>query len=164
MNFKLGAFFAVGLSIAVAAPALAQDAGTVAFGRTIYKDKADCAYCHGWSGNGVGDPRSEKGANLRATALDREQILEVARCGRPATGMPHHDRLAYTDKRCYGMTADEIGKAVPPEAAVPLAARELQAVTDYIMAKIKGLTTEPLYAECTEFFAAGVPQCDAFKK
>jgi hypothetical protein len=142
----------------------AQDAAAINLGRTVYKDKADCAYCHGWSGNGVGDPRSENGANLRATGLDRDQIVEVAKCGRPGTGMPYHDRLAYTDKRCYGMTAEELGRDKPQEAPVSLTAREMNAVADYIMAKVKGLTTEPLFEECVEYFGSATAQCNAYKR
>ena len=27
--------------------------------------------------------------------------------------MPYHDQFAYTDKRCYGMTREELGKDMP---------------------------------------------------
>jgi mono/diheme cytochrome c family protein len=147
-----------------ATDAAAQDAGLVGLGKTIYKDKADCAYCHGWSGNGVGDPRSENGANLRETNLDRDQIIEVTKCGRPGTGMPHHDRLAYTDKRCFDLAAADLGTNKPPEAPVSLSVRELQAVADYIMAKVKGLTTEPLLQECVDYFGATAAQCNAYRR
>jgi len=39
-----------------------------------------------------------------------EQLSEVVKCGRPATGMPYHDRFAYTDKRCYAHTREEMGQ------------------------------------------------------
>ncbi len=154
----------VAAAVLGAGNAPAQDAAAVSLGRTVYKDKADCAYCHGWSGNGVGDPRSENGANLRATHLDRDQIIEVAKCGRPGTGMPYHDRLAYTDKRCYDLTAEDLGRNKPLEASVALTARELQAVADYILARVKGLTDEPRFEECVAYFGAATAQCNAYKR
>src|SRR5215510_13401325 len=92
--------------------AFAQDAS---FGQRLYQDKADCQFCHGRDGDGRGDPRSPgKAPNLRTTALTREQLIEVIACGRPATEMPHFDKYAYEDKSCYGLSAADVGKNMPP--------------------------------------------------
>jgi hypothetical protein len=54
-----------------ACPASAQD---TSFGQRLYRDKADCQFCHGIDGDGRGDPRSPgQAANLHKTILNREQ-------------------------------------------------------------------------------------------
>jgi len=103
----------VGPSPAITATA-AQPADPTAYGRRIYLDKAQCSYCHGWAADGSGEPQSNGGAaNLRQSFLNRDQLIEVIMCGRPGTPMPHYDELAYTDKRCYGVTEAELGTQRP---------------------------------------------------
>ena len=68
-----------------------------------------------------------------------EQLIEVIACGRPATEMPHFDKYAYEDKACYGLSARELGKDVPPDPhSTPLTKREIEAVVDYILATLVG--------------------------
>src|SRR5262245_34512387 len=70
-------------------------------GRRLFLEKAACAYCHGWAGDGAGAPQSPgRAANLRRTQLQRDQLITVISCGIPGTAMPHFDEGAYTDKRC----------------------------------------------------------------
>jgi hypothetical protein len=53
------------------------------FGERLFRDKADCQFCHVMDGDGRGDPRSPgRAANLRETRLDRERLIEVIACGR----------------------------------------------------------------------------------
>src|SRR4051794_21258639 len=86
------------------------------FGDRLYHEKADCQFCHGIDGDGRGDPRSPgKAPDLRATKLDREQLIEVIRCGRPGSQMPHFDKYAYEAKECYGLSAAELGQQIPPD-------------------------------------------------
>ncbi len=102
--------------------ALAED--RVAWGQKIWQDKAGCNYCHGWAGDGVGGFHHPGHApSLRATELTRDQIRETIQCGRPGTSMPHFDRFAYTDKRCYDMTAADLGDQKPNRAGHDLQAR-----------------------------------------
>src|SRR5262245_24008837 len=85
-----------------------------AYGRRLYMDKAQCAYCHGWAADGAGDGQSNGGAaNLRQSFLNRAQLIEVITCGRPATPMPRYDEDAYNEQRCYGMTEAELGSDLP---------------------------------------------------
>jgi mono/diheme cytochrome c family protein len=63
----------------------------VSFGQRLFRDKADCQFCHGIDGDGRGDAGRP---NLHETRLDREQLIEVIACGRPGTEMPHFPRLA----------------------------------------------------------------------
>ena len=96
---------AVALTIAVTLPFDRACALNVSFGDRLYHDKADCQFCHGVNGDGRGDPRSPgKAPNLHETKLNRDQLIEVIGCGRPATEMPHFDKYAYEDKSCYGLS------------------------------------------------------------
>jgi hypothetical protein len=61
----------------------AVQAQDVSFGQRLFRDKADCQFCHGIDGDVRGDPRSPgRAANLHETRLDREQLIEVIACGR----------------------------------------------------------------------------------
>jgi hypothetical protein len=115
-------------------------AQNVSFGQRLFQDKGDCKFCHGENGDGRGDPRSPGAAsNLHNTKLNREQLIEVIACGRPATEMPHFDKYAYEEKNCYGLSADELGQKIPPDPhSTPLTRREIEAVVDYIVATFVG--------------------------
>jgi cytochrome c553 len=117
--------------------AFAQD---TAFGQRLFQDKADCQFCHGINGDGHGDPRSPgAAANLHETRLNRDQLVEVIACGRPATEMPHFDKYAYDDTDCYGLKGKDLGNdAVRDPHSTSLTKREIEAVADYILAKFVG--------------------------
>lgn len=76
--------------------------------------------------------------------------------------MPHFDRFAYTDKRCFNVTAEELGDNVPERAATTLQLYEIDALADYIVAKIKG--AGPITRnECLDFFkASGGSRCQNY--
>ena len=139
----------------------AEDARAVEFGKEIFKVKANCQFCHKWDASG--DTGSGGNAlSLRKTALNPEQFAEVVRCGRPSTGMPYHDRLAYTDKRCYGVTREEVGKDMPPMGEF-LSAREIDAVVRYLFAKAVGHGAST-YEDCVDFWGKDTRQCEPMKK
>jgi hypothetical protein len=144
-----------------AAPVAADD--EFAYGRRLFLEKAECAFCHGWAGDGSGHPQSPgRAANLRKSQLDRDALITVIQCGIPGTAMPHFDELAYTDKRCYGMTEAELGDrtpTLPPSTA--LQRREIEVVADYLKARIIG-RGEVTRAECLETFGDGARACDDF--
>jgi mono/diheme cytochrome c family protein len=142
-------------------PCLAAD--DFANGRRIFLEKADCQYCHGWAGDGAGQGQSPGGAaNLRRSQLGRGDLIMVISCGIPGTAMPHFDDQAYTDKRCYGMTEAELGARTPsspPSTTLPK--RDVEAVADYLLAKIIGrgpITRE----ECAENFGPRAHSCDDY--
>jgi mono/diheme cytochrome c family protein len=146
---------------ATAAPVRADD---FAFGRRVFLDKAQCSYCHGWAGDGAGEPQSNgAAANLRVTPLKREQLIEVITCGVPGKAMPHFDEEAYADKRCYGVTEAELGRDTPglPPGST-LNKREIEAVADYLLAKVIGRGVEITRAECEEAYGEGARMCNRY--
>ena len=153
---------AVALAIVLGSSATAagEDAAS---GQRIWKSKAGCPTCHGWSGDGFPSGFHSEGnaPSLRETQLTRDQIRETIQCGRPGTPMPHFDRFAYTDKRCYDMTAEDLGNVEAIRAEKTLQAFEIDAVADYVATNIKG-AGQVTRAECTEFFGKTGAQCDKY--
>ncbi len=162
----------LGLAVlSIAAPAFAQmspsaqaaeDARFIEFGKEIFKSKAVCQYCHKWDASGD-QGYGGNALSLRKTQLTPEQMTEVVKCGRPGTGMPYHDRFAYTDKRCYGYTREQMGTDMPPAGNDFLSNREVDAVVKYLFAKDvgKGPAT---YQDCVDFWGTDTKQCDPMKK
>src|SRR5689334_20480872 len=131
------------------------NAGKAVFSRT------NCVGCHKWHGNGGGGYGGDA-LSLRKTELTREQIIETVGCGRPGTGMPFFTRGAYDTVKCYGMTRQDAGSQMPPEANTFLRPNDIEAVADYVIAHIKG-KGEPTYSECTAFFGETSRVCDVYK-
>src|ERR1700747_1072383 len=144
----------------VATGAAAQD---VADGERIWKTKAGCPKGHGWAGDGFPSGFHSEGnaPSLRETQLTRDQIRETIQCGRPGTPMPHFDRFAYTDKRCYGMTAEDLGNLEPVRAPTTLQSYEIDALADYVATKIKG-AGPVTRAQCVAFFDEAGAECDKY--
>jgi mono/diheme cytochrome c family protein len=140
----------------------AEEARLLEFGKEIFKSKAVCQYCHKWDASGD-QGYGGNALSLRATHLTPEQLTEVMKCGRPATGMPYHDRFAYTDKRCYGHTREEMGKDMPPAGNDFLSQREVDAVVKYLFAKAVG-RGPATYEDCIDFWGKDTRQCDPMKK
>jgi len=137
------------------------DTGHVGRGKQIFKAKAHCDSCHGWAGTGDGDPHAAgDAANLRKSTLTREQIIEVIACGRPGSAMPHFDAYAYGDDPCYGMSQAELGKDMPRNPPRPLQRHEIEAIADYLQAKIIG-KGKPTKAECTAYYGEA-ELCDEY--
>jgi mono/diheme cytochrome c family protein len=156
----------VALSLSIPAVAFGQSAQATApdptsAGKAVFS-KANCMGCHKWHGNGGGGYGGDA-LSLRKTQLTREQIIETVSCGRPATGMPFFVRGAYDEVKCHGMTREEAGAQMPPEAATFLRPKDIEAVADYVLAHVKG-AGEPTYAECVTFFSSTSRVCDIYKK
>ena len=163
-SFRAAIFTAVALAammtLGTAPAANAQD---VADGQRIWKSKAGCPQCHGWAGDGFPSGFHSEGnaPSLRETQLTRDQIRETIQCGRPGTPMPHFDRFAYTDKRCYDMTAEDLGDLEPIRAATTLQTYEIDSVADYAATKIKG-AGPVTRAQCVEFFGEAGAECEKY--
>ena len=121
--------------LAFAAPACAQDAARLAAGEAAW-NKALCLQCHGSLGEGGMGGEFPAGPSLRTTRLNRALLTDTIRCGRPGAQMPAFLDGAYTMIPCYGLP-----KGPPPpglELTPVLSSDEIDALVDYLMAKIVG--------------------------
>jgi mono/diheme cytochrome c family protein len=129
-------------------------------GKGVFK-RANCMGCHKWHGNGGGSYGGDA-LSLRKTELTREQIIETVGCGRPGTGMPFFLRGAYDTIKCYDMVRHDLAGQMPPEATGFLRSSEIEAVADYVIARIKG-KGEPTHTECISFFSDGSRVCNVYR-
>lgn len=150
-------------------PAVAADistgtvAGDVDKGRSVWRKKGQCAFCHGWSGDGRGHPRSPGvAANLRQSELDRDAMGMIISCGIAGTAMPYHDRAAYLDGRCFGMSADDFEPGQMPEKGKTFSPDNLENLLAFIFADIKGKPPATL-ADCETFYKPGSRNCDTYR-
>jgi len=166
-KITIGTAALVALCAIAAVPARAQttlsaeDARTIEFGKEIYKEKANCQYCHKWDASGD-TGYGGIALSLRKSRLNPEQLAEVVKCGRPGTGMPYHDQYSYTDKRCYDLTKADLGKNAPPMGEF-LSKREVEAVIKYLFARVVG-RGESTYDDCVDFWGKDTRQCEPMKK
>ena len=172
----LGDAFKQGLPVIVAAVAAlllapiahAQmpDPADIAAGARLFRQKGNCQACHGWAGDGRKlDSQMPDGANLRESVLDRETLILLIKCGRPGTGMPPFDKFAYSDGRCYGLKQADVRspKLQMPDPPATLQAREIDAIADFMFAKIIG--KGPMdRAKCIDYWGSDVEACNDFAK
>jgi hypothetical protein len=140
----------------------AEEARTIEFGKDIFKTKATCQFCHKWDASGD-QGYGGNALSLRKTQLKPAQVAETIKCGRPGTGMPYHDQFAYTDKRCYGLTRDDLANNMPPEPYAFLNAHEIDAVVRYLFARAVGRGPST-YEDCVDFWGKDTQQCEPMKK
>jgi mono/diheme cytochrome c family protein len=175
VRWPLSDAFKQSLSVAVAvaafllvpiARAQAPDPADIAAGGRLFRQKGNCQACHGWAGDGRKlDSQMPDGANLRQSVLDRETLILLIKCGRPGTGMPPFDKFAYSDGRCYGLKQAEVRspKMQMPDPPSTLQAREIDAVADFMFAKIIG--QGPMdRAKCIDYWGSDVEACNEFTK
>jgi len=144
-----------------AQPAAAPSAADIAEGMRLYQQKANCAACHGWSGDGhKQDNQMPDGANLRETKMQRPALVTTIKCGRLNSQMPAFDKFAYSDGRCYGKTQADL-KAYPnrmPDPPATLQQREIELIADFMLAKMVG--KGPMdHDKCVEFWGTEAPAC-----
>jgi mono/diheme cytochrome c family protein len=129
----LSATLGVSFSVIIAVASFAQDAPRLAAGEAAW-DKAGCLQCHGSTGEGGAGGEFPAGPSLRKTRLDRAALTEAISCGLPGTQMPGWLDGAYTQRPCYGFAP-----GLPPDGATltpVLSASEVEALVDYLLAKI----------------------------
>ncbi len=130
---------------------------SIALGLSVYK-KSNCAFCHGWSGDGRGHPRSPGAAAIwRLSVLDKDAMTYLIRCGVIGGAMPYHDRMAYKDSRCVAEPA-KIETALLPQKGKNISAGKLEALVDYIYSRVlgKGIAT---FEQCEAYFKPGSRNC-----
>jgi len=146
-----------------AGPGYTPDPQLVELGTRMFKEQTPCRDCHGLMGDGVpDDPRMPRGANFRNLQLTPDLAAEAIRCGRPVLGMPYFDRFSYTDKRCYGMTAEEIGAEIPDEG-MNLTARQVNALVAFLFATFVG-KGPPSFEQCVALWGEAATTCPRFPK
>jgi mono/diheme cytochrome c family protein len=130
-------------------------------GKEVY-NRANCVGCHKWHGGGGGG-YGGAALSLRETMLDREQLIEVVRCGRPGTRMPYHDRGAFTRTECFGgVTKADLGPEFPPAAPRFLREPEIEAVVDYVQAQLQGKGA-PSLEDCIAYWGEASRECQAMR-
>jgi mono/diheme cytochrome c family protein len=143
------------------APAAAPDPSDIAEGMRLYQQKGSCGSCHGWSGDGHKmDNQMPDGANLRETKLNRAGLVMTIKCGRLNSQMPAFDKFAYSDGRCYGKTQADLKSYATrmPDPPATLQPREVELITDFLMAKIVG--KGPMdHTKCVEFWGSDAEAC-----
>ena len=138
-----------------------EDERTIEYGKEIFKTKATCQYCHKWDATGD-QGYGGNALSLRKTQLTPAQMAEVIKCGRPGTGMPYHDKFAYTDKRCYGLARADLGNDMPQAGNEFLQPREIDAVVKYLFAKAVGRGAST-YDECVDFWGSDTRECEPMR-
>jgi hypothetical protein len=163
---RAAAIAALIAALQVAPPAQAQTADDIAAGFRLFRQKGNCQACHGWAGDGRKmDSQMPDGANLRQSALDREVLILLVKCGRPGSAMPAFDKFAYSDGRCYGLKqADLRAKNLQmPDPPATLQPREIEAIADFMFAKIIG--KGPMdRAKCIDYWGSDVEACSELAK
>jgi hypothetical protein len=160
------AFAGVLLVAPVHLAAQTPDAGDIAEGARLFRQKGNCQSCHGWAGDGRKmDSQMPDGANLRETRLDRAALIMTIKCGLPGTGMPPFDKFAYSDGRCYGLKQADLRQAGKRMSDPPatLQNREIEFIADFMFAKIIG--KGPMdHAKCIEYWGQEAEACGEFPK
>jgi mono/diheme cytochrome c family protein len=124
-------------AVANATAARAQDEEQAKAGLEIWKSSG-CADCHGPFADG--DKQREEmptGANLRGSRLDAAALKQTISCGRPDTGMPSFDALAYTVHACYGQPLGTAPDNLYP-APRTLTQTQIDSVITYLQAHVLG--------------------------
>jgi mono/diheme cytochrome c family protein len=134
------------------------DTASVARGLRVFRDKANCASCHAWTGQGQIGARPP---SLVTTELGKDGLVETIACGRAGGTMPSHLAASWTPAfPCYGgKLMKDIGEGqMPPKPSATLTIDEINDVADYILAFYKG---KPMsFFNCVAYFGSStVPEC-----
>jgi len=148
---------------ALGPPVGAEPLKSVDYGLATAK-RANCMGCHKWHGGG-GPGYGGAAISLRETQLNREQIIEVIKCGRPGTNMPFFDRRSYKQDECYDLTFDDFAgdeNNRPLKGKISLNDRQINAVADFVVAELKGKPITKVY--CEKFFGGPTRQCETLEE
>jgi hypothetical protein len=148
-----------GAAVAVGPPQGVEVPKNVQYGLATLK-RANCMTCHKWHGDG-GPGYGGPAISLRKTLLNREQLIQAIKCGRPGRGMPFFDRQAYNSDICYGMTFEDFADKEdhrPQKGKKTLNDRQVNAVADFIIAELQGKEVTKEY--CVMFYGGPTRRCE----
>lgn len=138
-----------------------EEPRNISRGREIFRDKAQCHWCHGWDGRGSQSDMGF-GPSLRESFLDLEGVIEVVTCGRIGKEMPAHDQKAYEDDRCYGLTkADLNPEEVPTPGLAILRTNEIEMVAAFLMEWV--IQKELNLGYCVRYYGEDAAACEEFR-
>jgi hypothetical protein len=145
--------------LAWSGPAAAQDA--VAVGLKAWQDNG-CFNCHGTFGEGGEGGHFPAGPSLRRTRMSKEDLRETIACGRPGTEMPANLEGAYVRVPCFGLP---LGPPPPgTTAGVAMPAAQLDAMVEYLLARVVGKSPNITKAECAAYHGRpDHPDCDNYR-
>ena len=155
-------FFSISFASAFASESeISLEAFDLEKGKRLYIRKAKCTTCHGWDGAGSGKhPRAYSGPNLREYVKDYEMLVEIISCGRPGSMMPFHDRMAYKDDRCYGLTFDDFeADEVKPKIGKVIRKDDINTLAAYVYKFIIGAGVSTV-KQCKEFYGKEHLHCN----
>ena len=147
---------------AVGPPVGSEPLANVEYGLATAK-RANCMGCHKWHGEG-GPSYGGVAISLRKTQLDRDQLVQLIKCGRPGTNMPYFDRKAYKNDDCYGLTFSDFADDEdnrPLQAKKYLNDRQVGAVVDFLITEVQGKPITKTY--CEKYFGGPTKECELVK-
>jgi hypothetical protein len=122
--------------------------------------RANCMTCHKWHGDG-GPGYGGPAISLRKTLLNRDQLIQTIKCGRPGRGMPYFDQQAYKSDVCYGMTFEDFADKEdhrPQKGKKTLNDRQVNAIADFIIAELQGKEVTKAY--CEMYYGGSTRRCE----
>ncbi|MFO1184979.1 MAG: c-type cytochrome [Bauldia sp.] len=141
------------------------NAESVARGLRLFRDRANCKYCHGWNGKGSLVEGEPPALPLTTTKLAQADLVEVINCGRIGKTMPFHNQEAYSANfPCYGLTTKELQPGdMPRKPFGTLSVEQANDIANYVLAayRDKAMTWEI----CAAYFNnAASRECEQYKK
>ena len=142
------------------------DPALIEEGMRIYKTKAECDDCHGWTGRGgphSGENEPDPGPSLVQSTLDRNTMIELVSCGTPGGQMPRYLAAAWTETHpCYGKIATDLPpKGLPPAPYTVLQPSQIEAVVTYVQEVYQGNGMTLGY--CEKYYGPNSPACNNFR-
>jgi hypothetical protein len=132
-----------------------------AVGLKVWQDNG-CFNCHGTFGEGGKGGHFPAGPSLRRSRLAKDDLRETIACGRPGTEMPANLAGAYVTVSCFGFPLG----APPPGTmgGVALPAVQLDALVEYLLARVVGKSNTITKAECAAYHGrADHPECENYR-
>lgn len=141
------------------------NAESVARGLRLFRDRANCKFCHGWNGKGSLVEGEPPALPLTTTKLNQADLVEVINCGRIGKTMPFHVTEGYTASfPCYGLTMKDLQPGdLPRKPFGTLSVEQAGDIANFVLAAYRD---KPMSWEiCVAYFNnAASRECEQYKK